>query len=218
MKVKVCGMTNILQLQELEELGVNFAGMIFYPKSPRYVGKHGLNGNDVKKAKLKLYKIGVFVDASYEEIMQQVDTFGLDMVQLHGHETPYQCSKIADYIHVIKAFRFGEKDHVEWMIKDYYNDSDMFLFDTGVPVKHDGPVYGGTGRKFDWGLLKGLHIGKPFFLSGGIEPTDALSIKDFMQDPVAKDLFVVDINSRFELSPGVKDMNKVARFINELHS
>ena len=127
MKVKVCGMTNILQLQELEELGVNFAGMIFYPKSPRYVGKHGLNGNDVKKAKLKLYKIGVFVDASYEEIMQQVDTFGLDMVQLHGHETPYQCSKIADYIHVIKAFRFGEKDHVEWMIKDYYNDSDMFL-------------------------------------------------------------------------------------------
>jgi phosphoribosylanthranilate isomerase len=175
----------------------------------------------VKKAKLKIIKVGVFVNASVAEIVNHIHNFGLDMVQLHGHETPYECSKISDYIHLIKAFRFAENDHVEWMIKDYYNDADMFLFDTGVPVsKEEGngaTLYGGTGRKFNWNRLTGLNISKPFFLSGGIEPTDAQLVKDFMKDPVAKDLFVVDINSRFESSPGIKDLSKVRRFLEELN-
>ena len=217
MKIKVCGMTDITQLHQLGEMGVDFAGFIFYPKSPRYVFRHGLTGSEVKKAKLKVYKVGVFVDASYEEIMKQVNEFGLDMVQLHGRETPFECSKIADYIHVIKAFRFMENDHVEWMIKDYYADADMFLFDTGVPAPkedRDNPaLYGGTGRKFNWNRLKGLQIGKPFFLSGGIEPGDAGLVKTFMKDPVSKDLFVVDVNSRFESSPGIKDMKLVSKFM-----
>src|SRR5689334_18700768 len=106
MKIKVCGMTDLDQLHQLGEIGVAFAGFIFYPKSPRYVLRHGLQGPDVKKAKLKVYKVGVFVDAGYDEIMKQVDAYGLDMVQLHGRETPYECSKIAGYIDVIKAFRF----------------------------------------------------------------------------------------------------------------
>jgi phosphoribosylanthranilate isomerase len=220
MKIKVCGMTDIAQLHQLGEMGVDFAGFIFYPKSPRYVFRHGLTGSEVKKAKLKVYKVGVFVDASYEEIMKQVNEFGLDMVQLHGRETPFECSKIADYIHVIKAFRFMENDHVEWMIKDYYADADMFLFDTGVPAPRedrDHPaLYGGTGRKFNWNRLKGLQIGKPFFLSGGIEPGDAGLVKNFMKDPVSKDLFVVDVNSRFESSPGIKDMKLVSQFMHEL--
>ena len=220
MKIKVCGMTDITQLHQLGEMGVDFAGFIFYPKSPRYVFRHGLTGSEVKKAKLKVYKVGVFVDASYEEIMKQVNEFGLDMVQLHGRETPFECSKIADYIHVIKAFRFMENDHVEWMIKDYYADADMFLFDTGVPAPkedRDNPaLYGGTGRKFNWNRLKGLQIGKPFFLSGGIEPGDAGLVKTFMKDPVSKDLFVVDVNSRFESSPGIKDMKLVSKFMQEL--
>jgi phosphoribosylanthranilate isomerase len=222
MKIKVCGMTDMDQLHQLGEMGVEFAGFIFYPKSPRYVIKHGLKGSDVKKARLKAYKVGVFVDASHEEIMKQVDDYGLDMVQLHGHETPFECSKISDYIHVIKAFRFMENDHVQWMIKDYYADADMFLFDTGVPVakgeREDKTLYGGTGRKFNWNRLKGLDVGKPFFLSGGIEPTDAGLVKEFIKDPVAKDLFVVDINSRFEVAPGVKDMALVNQFINALKS
>jgi phosphoribosylanthranilate isomerase len=221
MKIKVCGMTDITQLHQLGEMGVDFAGFIFYPKSPRYVFRHGLTGSEVKKAKLKVYKVGVFVDASYEEIMKQVNEFGLDMVQLHGRETPFECSKIADYIHVIKAFRFMENDHVEWMIKDYYADADMFLFDTGIPAPkedRDNPaLYGGTGRKFNWSRLKGLQIGKPFFLSGGIEPGDAGLVKNFMKDPVSKDLFVVDVNSRFESSPGIKDMKLVSQFMHELN-
>jgi phosphoribosylanthranilate isomerase len=202
----------------LGEMGVEFAGMIFYPKSPRYVFKFGMTGADVKKAKVKPYKVGVFVNASREEIIKQVNDFGLDMVQLHGHETPYECAQIADYVHVIKAFRFGDNDHVQWMIKDFYDSADMFLFDTGVITPKNGEEvqYGGTGRKFNWNRLQGLNIGKAFFLSGGIEPTDAQVVKDFMKDPVAKDLFVVDINSRFESSPGIKDMNKVKQFIEEL--
>jgi phosphoribosylanthranilate isomerase len=221
MKIKVCGMTDLDQLHRLGEMGVEFAGFIFYPNSPRYVARHGLMGRDVKKAKLKPYKIGVFVDASYDQIMKQVDDFDLDMVQLHGRETPYECSKIADYIHVIKAFRFMENDHVQWMIKDYYADADMFLFDTGVPVskeqREDKTLYGGTGRKFNWNRLRGLDIGKPFFLSGGIEPTDVGAINEFIKDPVAKDLIVIDINSRFEVAPGIKDLEKVEQFISELN-
>lgn len=212
-------MTNIDQMHQLGETGVDFAGMIFYPKSPRYVFKFGLTGADVKKAKVKPYKVGVFVDASYDEVMRQVDDFDLDMVQLHGHETAYECSRIASYVDVIKAFRFMETDHVNWMIKDFYDSADMFLFDTGIIHKDkEEKILGGTGRKFDWGLLKGVDVGKPFFLSGGIEPTDAELVKEFMKEPVAKDLFVVDINSRFETSPGVKDINKVKQFIDELKS
>src|SRR4051812_46677305 len=122
MKIKVCGMTDLNQLHQLGEMGVDFAGFIFYPKSPRYVLRHGLKGKEVKKAHLKVYKVGVFVDAPYDEIMRHVDEYGLDMVQLHGHETPYECARIANYLHVIKAFRFTENDHVSWMIKDFYND------------------------------------------------------------------------------------------------
>ena len=222
MKVKVCGITSLDQLYELPELGVDYAGFIFYPPSPRHVLKAGLTGNEVKKAKIKLYKVGVFVDASYEEVMKRIEEFGLDMVQLHGRETPYECQKIVANIDVIKAFRFSENDHVIWTIKDYYADSDMFLFDTGVPVskeeRENKTLYGGTGRKFNWNRLKGLHVQKPFFLSGGIEPTDAQTVKEFMKDSVAKDMIAVDINSRFETKPGIKDMDKVKHFINELKS
>ena len=104
-----------------------------------------------------------------------------------------------------------EDDHIEWKIKNYYNDSDMFLFDT------EGAGFGGTGKKFNWNKLKGLDIGKSFFISGGISPEDPPLIKEFMEDPVAKDLFAVDINSRFETSPGIKDMEKVRKFMEELN-
>jgi phosphoribosylanthranilate isomerase len=217
MRIKVCGMTSIEQMHQLGDMGVQFAGMIFYHPSPRFVLKHGLKAQDIKKEKLKVYKVGVFVNAKYDEVMNTIDNFGLDMVQLHGDESPYQCDKIADYIQVIKAFRFADGDHVEWMVKDYYNSCDMFMFDTGVTEKKDALQYGGTGRKFNWNRLKGLAVNKPFFLSGGIESSDTENVKTFMKDKVAKDLFAVDINSRFETSPGVKNMEQVKQFINELN-
>lgn len=211
MRVKVCGVTSLQQLHAIDEAGADFVGMIFYHKSPRFALK-SLQGPEVKKAKLKSYKVGVFVNATYEEVMKQIDQFGLDMVQLHGNETPYQCEKISNYIQVIKAFRITEFDHVEWKIKDFYADSDLFLFDSGITAEGEG-AYGGTGRKFNWSRLKGLQIGKPYFLSGGISPTDTDALQLFKQDIVAKDLFAVDVNSKFEIEPGIKNIELVANFI-----
>lgn len=202
-------MTDLQQMHQLGEMGVEFAGMIFYHKSPRFVMKH-LNGAMVKRAKLKVYKVGVFVNAPYDEIINHTENFGLDMVQLHGDETPKFCEKVSDYISVIKAFRVTDSDNIPWMIKDYSEAADMYMFDTM------GAGYGGTGKKFNWQMLHGLNIGKPFFLSGGIEPTDTTAIKEFAKEEVAKNLFALDVNSKFEKIPGVKDMDMVRRFVEEI--
>jgi phosphoribosylanthranilate isomerase len=202
MRVKVCGMTEIDQVKQLDAMGVDFAGFIFYPKSPRYVLRH-LSGEQVKKARLRLGKVGVFVNAGYDEVMKQVDSFGLDMVQLHGDETPRFCEQLANYISVIKVFRLGENDPVEWLVKSYQDVADMFLFDT------EGVGYGGTGKKFNWDTLKPVNIDKLFFLSGGIEPGDVERLKAFEREPVARKLFAIDVNSKFETSPGVKDLKKI---------
>jgi len=208
MRIKVCGMTQPEQVEKLSDLGVSFAGFIFYPKSPRYVFKN-MTISQVKKLN-NINKVGVFVNASIEEVLHLVDECRLQMVQLHGDESAKYCEKIADYVSVVKAFRLSDHDSVEWMIKPYMDVCDMFMFDTM------GAGYGGTGKKFDWSVLKGSDIGKPFFLSGGIEPDDAEKLKDFRHDPVARALFAVDINSKFEQTPGVKDMDKVKSFCKEI--
>jgi phosphoribosylanthranilate isomerase len=202
MRVKVCGMTEIDQVRQLDAMGVDFAGFIFYPKSPRYVVRH-LTGEQVKKARLRLGKVGVFVNPTYDEVMRQVDSYGLDMVQFHGDETPRFCEQLANYITVIKVFRLGENDPIDWIIRPYQDYCDMFLFDT------EGVGYGGTGKKFNWDVLKPAHIEKLFFLSGGIEPGDVERLKVFAREPVASKLFAIDINSKFEVSPGVKDLKKI---------
>jgi phosphoribosylanthranilate isomerase len=207
MRSKVCGMTNADQVMQLDEMGVEFAGFIFYPKSPRYVFRY-MSRPDIKKIKGKgINKVGVFVNAPIEEVLQTVDDCGLYLVQLHGDETPKYCEKIADYVTVVKAFRLREDDNVLWKIKDYQDIADMFLFDT------EGAGYGGTGKKFDWNVLKGLNINKSFFLSGGIGPDDIALLHEFAKDPVAKDLFSIDVNSKFETSAGVKDMDKLRDFV-----
>ena len=189
-------MTEIDQVKQLDAIGVDFAGFIFYPKSPRYVVRH-LSGEQLKKAKLRLGKVGVFVNATYDEVMKQVDSYGLDMVQLHGDETPRFCEQLSNYITVIKVFRLSEDDPIDWLIRPYQDSCDMFLFDT------EGVGYGGTGKKFDWKLLSKSKIGKPFFLSGGLGVDDVGKIKAFKHP----DYFGIDVNSRFEKSPGIKDMS-----------
>jgi phosphoribosylanthranilate isomerase len=209
MRVKVCGMTLPEQLEQLADMGVTFAGMIFYPKSPRYVFKH-LTTSQIRKEN-SINKVGVFVNAGIEEVLHMVDECRLHMVQLHGDETPKYCEKIADYVSVVKAFRISENDNIEWMIRPYMDVCDMFMFDTM------GAGYGGTGKKFNWDMIKNASIGKPFFLSGGIEPGDEENLKEFATLPVSKALFAVDINSRFEISPGIKDMAKVKEFVSKLN-
>lgn len=209
MKIKVCGLTQFNQLQQLDELGVSFGGMIFYPKSLRCVLKY-MNPLDVKKYKGHASKIGVFVNSTYDEIMNYVEDWGLNMVQLHGEETPRFCERLSEQLKVIKAFRISPDDSIDNKIRHYKDVCDMFLFDTA------GETYGGTGKKFDWNTLHQTNIDKPFFLSGGIGPTDTSVIKNFQKDPNNQWLFGVDINSKFETTPGIKDMELVRKFVSEL--
>ena len=207
MRIKVCGITKPDQLIQLDEMGVEFAGFIFYPKSPRYAFSQ-MTKEQLRKLKGKqINKVGVFVNTPAEEVLHMVDACGLYLVQLHGDESPKYCERISNYVTVVKAFRMREGENILWRAKDYQDVADMFLFDT------EGAGYGGTGKKFNWKQLEGETVRKPFFLSGGIEPTDADLLKEFSTSSVAKDLFAVDINSKFEITPGIKDMAKVQAFV-----
>ena len=210
-RLKVCGLTQVDQVMALDAMEVMFAGFIFYPPSPRYCKKL-MAIEQIKKIRGKhINKVGVFVNSSIEDVLKTVDEAGLSMVQLHGDESPKTCERIAEYVSVIKAFRLREQEPVLWKIKDYQGVADMFLFDTATST------YGGSGKKFDWSMLSGLSIGKPFFLSGGIGSDDVAIIQQFALDAVAKDLFALDINSKFEISPGVKDLDLIKTFIQQVN-
>ena len=210
MRVKVCGMTQLEQVRKLDEMGLDFGGFIFYQKSPRYAGKY-IKGEQLKKIKLRMGKVGVFVNATYDEVMKHVDDYGLDMVQLHGDETTKLCDQLSNYITVIKVFRLGDNDPIDWITRPYQESCDMFLFDTL------GVGYGGTGKKFNWDVLKNARVDKLFFLSGGIESDDVEKLKLFSKEAVANKLFCIDINSRFEVASGVKDLEKIKSFVDSLN-
>ncbi|MEP6615388.1 MAG: phosphoribosylanthranilate isomerase [Ginsengibacter sp.] len=208
MKFKVCGITQIEQLNQLDALGVDYAGLIFYSRSVRYV-LNKLRSEDVRSLDLSLQKVGVFVNASEEDILSQVELYGLDIVQLHGDETPAFCNHISHHVSVIKAFRITQKNeqNIDWMVKPYEEFCDYYLFDTNRKG-----AYGGTGEKFDWEILKRNKIHKNFFLSGGIGIDDIERIKNF-EHPF---FFAIDINSRVEVEDGIKDIPLVSEFVNEL--
>ncbi|MEO6637768.1 MAG: phosphoribosylanthranilate isomerase [Ginsengibacter sp.] len=208
MKVKVCGITTIGQLQELNKMGVDYAGMIFYEKSPRYALSK-LRSKAVSALKLKTEKVGVFVNTSENDIMTQIELYELDYVQLHGSETPNFCNHISNHVKVIKAFRIDEQNaHIDWIVKPYEEACDFYLFDKG-----SAGIYGGTGKKFDWHLIENAIIGKDFFLSGGIGPEDVDALKNF-NHPY---FYGVDINSKFETEPGIKNMELVKDFVREIN-
>ena len=209
MRIKVCGMTLPEQVMALDAMGVDFAGFIFYPKSPRFVGNK-ITAEKMRKIKGHIAKVGVFVNEPYDDMMRTVEEYRLDMVQLHGDETPFFCEKVANYVTVVKAFRLSDNDPIDWIVRPYHESTDMYMFDTM------GAGYGGTGKKFDWNELKAASIDKLYFLSGGIEPGDEENIKAFMDEPVAQKLFSIDINSKFEIAPGVKDVKKVKQFVEHL--
>lgn len=209
--IKVCGVTSSSQFEAMDAMGVDLAGFIFYPRSPRYM-VNKIPADYLRKFKGKIAKVGVFVNAPYEELMRTVEEYRLDMVQLHGDEIPRYCEQVANYITVVKAFRLSDNDPIDWMAKPYDEACDMYMFDTL------GAGYGGTGKKFDWRVLKNSLIDKLFFLSGGIEPGDEEKLKEFADEPIAKKMFAIDINSKFETSPGVKDLSRVKEFVESLKS
>ena len=209
MKIKVCGNTLPQQVNALDDLGITFAGFIFYPKSPRYMAMK-ITADKIRQIKGKIIKIGVFVNPTYDELMKTVDEYRLDMVQLHGDESPKFCDKIADYISVIKAFRLSDNDSIVHMTQPYNEVCDFFMFDTL------GAGYGGTGKKFDWTVLQKSPPVKPYFLSGGIESGDEGKLGDFLETDAGEKLFAIDINTKFEIGPGVKDLNAIKKFAESL--
>ena len=201
MLIKVCGLRD--NFQDVTALNPDFAGMIFYEKSPRFVGK---NDSEILKQKiLGVKKVGVFVNASENYIFDSVLKYNLDFVQLHGGETVDFCEKIRQKVPVIKAFGIlSEEDLVA--AQNYAQTVDYLLFDT----KTKG--YGGSGQKFDWKMLGNIVFKKKFFLSGGISLEDLAEIKALKINNLAG----VDLNSRFELSPAKKDIEKLQQAINFL--
>ena len=197
MNIKVCGITQLKQLQQLDGLNIDFAGFIFHKDSPRYAGDK-LVKEELQSTDFDIKKVGVFVDASYEEIMQTIDDYGLDVVQLHGAETPELCGQLSEEVEVIKAFSVDGDTKIDDMVAEYDEVCDYYLFDTSSA----SGIKGGTGEQFDWKLVSKSKIEKPFFLSGGIGVEDVAKIKSFKHP----DYFGIDVNSKFEKGPGVKDM------------
>ncbi|MFN2437867.1 MAG: phosphoribosylanthranilate isomerase [Chitinophagaceae bacterium] len=209
MKIKVCGITRLEQLQQLQELAIDYAGMIFYKGSKRFAGD-SFDKQKPEIRNLKIKKVGVFVNEKFETIKKAIDDYDLHAVQLHGDETDEFCLEFMDKVKVIKVFRLAGNETIDELTKPFQNACDYFMFDTS-PAKPS--LYGGTGLQFNWSILEKAKIDKPFFLSGGIGLEDLEKINSF-EHPC---LFAVDVNSRFEISPGVKDMEKVKRFISVLN-
>jgi len=193
MKLKVCGMRETDNIRDLLALEPDYMGMIFYEKSPRCV-------LEVPKADLSgVEKVGVFVNASDEEMIEKAQTYGLDLLQLHGDEPVGQVKRLKEQgFKLIKVFSVADELPIVSM-QAYSPYVDYFLFDTQTPA------YGGSGQKFDWGILKDYDLEKPFFLSGGIELDDLDAIRQLGM----KQLYAIDVNSRFELAPAVKDIKKI---------
>ena len=214
--IKVCGMRDPDNIRAVMDLGIDLTGFIFWPKSPRYVTQLPSNAGiipdnpnqkivDSKRCKY----VGVFVDEMPQNVVTRVYNYNLDYIQLHGNESVTYIDNlkrtlvpdIAPDIKIIKALSIREADDVKrW--REYEGHVDMLLFDTKCKC------VGGSGEQFDWDVLQQYDGDIPFLLSGGIGPDDAPRIKDF-HHPMCVG---IDLNSRFEIEPGLKDINRLKEF------
>jgi len=191
-------------IRALEKTAIDWMGFIFYPPSPRYVSDEA-NRTEAIQSCTKV-KVGVFVNEEQEEIVRKIAKYRLDYVQLHGDESPENCRQLQEAgCAIIKAFPISsESDFRSTSVYESYVD--YFLFDT----KDIG--YGGTGRRFDWSVLKDYQGNIPFLLSGGIGAEHLTELSAFRHP-----LFVgIDLNSRFECAPSLKDVGKIEQFVNQL--
>ena len=203
MRLKVCGMREIVNIEALAALQPDYMGFIFWALSSRYVSET----TPVLDKSIK--KTGVFVDASVDYIQSSIPAHQLQAVQLHGEETPGYCQLVQNFgVEVIKAF--SVKDAFDFsMLEAYENSCDFFLFDT------KGALPGGNGYTFDWSLLKEYPSQKPFFLSGGIGLENTQEIKELLNTDLP--LHAIDVNSKFEVAPGLKKIEELTQFKNELY-
>ncbi len=190
--------------EAVEKLPVDLMGYIFYPPSKRYVGENPQAGlfNSAKR------KVGVFVDENAFEILGLAKNLGLDWIQLHGNENPKTCRLLKNQGQkIIKAFQVDENFDFS-KTTPFKGVADYFLFDTKTNLP------GGSGKKFNWKILENYTGETPFFLSGGISPEDAGEIKKTAHPKLAG----VDLNSGFEDEPGLKNVEKLKKFIEKINS
>lgn len=199
MIIKVCGMREPENIRAVEQLGIQWMGFIFWPQSSRYVKECPTY------LPTRCKRIGVFVDATIADIRASVEEYGLDLIQLHGHESPAFIRSIGHKVPIIKAFSIATTTDLT-LTASYEGVVDYFLFDTKAKL------VGGNGTKFDWSVLQAYHGTTPFLLSGGIGPDDIEHIRQFHHPQLAG----IDLNSRFETSPTLKDITKLKHFIYEL--
>lgn len=196
MKLKVCGMKYADNIAEVAKLSPDYMGFIFYSKSKRFVG----DDFTMPEIPASIKKVGVFVNESIENIEEKINKYKLDYVQLHGDESPEFCERISKSVKVIKAFGVDESfDFIS--LNKYENSCEYFLFDTKAAA------YGGSGTSFDKSVLKKYHLSVPFFVSGGIGMEEIQNLRYQISN-----LYAVDVNSKFETEPGLKDINKLKIF------
>ncbi len=191
-------------ITEVAELQPDYLGFIFYEKSPR-------NFEDtIPELPKDIKKVGVFVDEKIEVIVAKIDTYKLDAIQLHGHESPEICRLLkSTKKEIIKVFSI--KDEFDFSVLSNYKDvCDYFLFDT------KGKLPGGNGYTFNWDVLKDYPFTKPYFLSGGIGLNEIEKIKTFKESPASKYCYALDVNSKFEIEPGLKDIELLENFKSQL--
>jgi phosphoribosylanthranilate isomerase len=196
--IKVCGMRDADNIREVEMLGIDMMGFIFWPKSSRCVSQRP----DYLPKHVK--RVGVFVDEDPEQVKQLAADYGLDYIQLHGQESPAYIFQLGG-LHIIKAFNIATVEDLQ-QTQPYEGLVDYFLFDT------KGKSVGGNGEKFNWDVLDAYQGSTHFLLSGGIGPDDAANVKAFHHPKCIG----IDLNSRFEVTPGLKDINKLKRFLEQL--
>ena len=199
MIVKVCGMRDSENIRAIEQTKADLMGFIFHPKSPRFVAS--LPEYMPKKQK----RVGVFVNASLEQILAKAQKFSLEYIQLHGDEPPAFCSELKNRgLKVIRAQRIANADDI--IRAESYNMADLMIFDTKTEL------YGGSGKKFNWQLLENYKGCVPFLLSGGIRSDTFEEIKAFFHPQFAG----IDLNSGFEISPALKDVGNLNNFIEKI--
>ncbi len=200
MIIKVCGIKDRDNHDRLCRLEVDMIGINFYPPSSRYIGQQRISKESDQK------RVGVFVNKSPSEILENAERHHLDYAQLHGDENPRSARETQKYIRVIKVFRVD--DTFDWQTTDEFGFADYFLFDTRTDL------YGGSGRKFKWNSLEQYRGNTPFLLSGGIGPADV--------DPILNidhpKFIGIDINSKFETEAGIKDVHLIDRFVKKIRN
>lgn len=197
-KLKICGMKFFENILEVSALQPDYLGFIFYEKSARFFE------DEIPNLPKSIQKVGVFVNDNFESIISKIHKYQLNIAQLHGNETPEFCKDIQTFCKVIKVFSIDNTFDFH-QLENYETVCDYFLFDT------KGVLHGGNGYAFDWSILSKYKSQKPFFLSGGIDLENFNQLKK-LNLPI----FAIDINSKFELEPGLKDLEKIKTITQKL--